>query len=477
MATFTGRQKEIKILEEINRSEEAELLTIYGRRRVGKTYLISQFFKDKGLYFELTGTKDASMQEQLINFAGEMSRVFYQGERSPAAGNWTEAFTQLKNELEKRQEAQKIILFFDELPWLATPKSGFLQALEHLWNRHLSRKKNIVLIICGSLASWMIENVIHNKGGLHGRVTQKIRLLPFNLLETEEFLKAHHIHFDRKQLVELYMAMGGIPQYLKYVKRGKSVAQIINDVCFSPNGFLFDEFEKLYRSLYDNYQVYINIIKALAKRPSGFTMNELLREAGLESGGTASRIIESLEQAGFISYIPEFGKKKIGGRYRLIDEYSLFYLTWIAAMPKTSLEGIDEGYWIKKRGSRSWAAWSGYAFESICLKHVGKIKEALGISGVSTIESEWFSKGAQIDLVIDRADHCINLCEIKYNDSEFVIDKDYAKVLENKKRVFRETTGTKKTLLTTMITTHGVKKNTHSLAVVDCALVLDDLFR
>lgn len=476
MGEIIGRGQELKILEEMYDSQEAELLAIYGRRRVGKTYLISEFFNDKGIYFELTGTKDAKMHEQLVNFAAELSRVFHQGLRSPAPANWTEALNQLRDELEKVGNDKKIILFFDELPWLASRRSGFLQALEHFWNRYMSRNKNVVVIICGSAASWMIDNVIHNKGGLHGRVTKRIRLLPFNLSETEEFLKARNVDLDRKQLIEIYMAIGGVAQHLKYIERGKSAVQIINDLCFTANGPLFDEFDTLYRSLFDNYESHVNIIKALSKTRSGLTKDELLDKVGLTSGGASSKIIDELVKSGFVAYVPAFGKKKTRGKYRLIDEYSLFYLDWIAAVSKTVLEGKDKDYWIKKQNTKAWAVWSGYVFENICLKHVAKIKAALGLSGISTEESGWSGSGAQIDLVIDRADRSVNLCEMKYYNSEFIIDKEYAKKLETKKRVFREKTGTKKTLFTTMITTYGVKINKHYNSVVDNQLTMDDLF-
>ena len=390
----------------------------------------------------------------------------------------------LHEAIEKVEEGKKIILFFDEVPWLASPRSKFLNALEHFWNRYISRNKNVIMIICGSSASWIIRNIINNKGGLHGRVTRKIRLLPFTLLETEKYLKSRYIELDRKQIINIYMAMGGVPKYLSYIARGKSSAQIINEVCFSLNGGLYNEFDNLYKSLFENYEHHIAVVKALAKAIDGLTKEELLDKVNLASGGSSSRIIEDLVDAGFLIYVPSFNKKKVGGIYRLIDEYSLFYLTWIADNPKIGLESVDSEFWIKQHNTSKWHAWSGCAFESLCLKHIQKIKKALGISGISTIESGWRylpkksadQKGAQIDLVIDRADKCINLCEMKYSDVEFVIDKAYVEKLHNKRQVFREQTETTKTLFTTMVTTYGVKKNAHYLSVIDNQLTMDDLF-
>ena len=481
---IVGREEELKILQEVYESTDPQFLAVYGRRRIGKTYLISEFFKDKGAYFEITGMKDGTLAEQLFQFAYEFSRQFNEGKRIPSPKSWAEALNLLHEAVEKVEKGRKIILFFDEVPWLASPRSKFLNALEHFWNRYISRNNNVIMIICGSSASWIIRNIINNKGGLHGRVTRKIRLLPFTLLETENYLKSRHIELDRKQIIDIYMAMGGVPKYLTYVARGKSAAQVINEVCFSLNGGLHNEFNNLYKSLFENYEHHIAIVKVLSKAIEGLTKDELLEKAKLTSGGSSSRIIGELVDAGFLIYVPSFDKKKVGGIYRLIDEYSLFYLTWIAENSEIGLENVDPEFWIKKHRTSKWKAWSGCAFESLCLKHIQKIKKALGISGISTVESGWrylpqkatHQQGAQIDLVIDRADKCINLCEMKYSDSEFIIEKPYVENLINKKKVFRELTGTTKTLFTTLVTTYGVKKNTHCLSVVDNQLTMNDLF-
>jgi hypothetical protein len=347
----------------------------------------------------------------------------------------------------------------------------------------MSRNKNVIMIICGSSASWVIRNIINNKGGLHGRVTRKMRLLPFTLSETEKYLQSRQIELDRKQIIDIYMAMGGVPKYLSYITRGKSAAQNINDVCFSLNGGLYREFDNLYKSLFESYEHHIAIVKVLARASEGLTKDELLDKAKITSGGTSSKMIEELVDAGFLVYVPSFNKKKTVGVYRLIDEYSIFYLMWILENSNIGLENVDAEFWMKKYGTSKWNAWSGLAFESLCLKHSKKIKKALGISGISTVESGWRyvakAKGqqsTQIDLVIDRADKCINLCEMKYTDAEFVVDKEYAEKLKNKKKIFKEQTQTPKTLFMTMVTTYGVKKNAHYLSVIDNQLTMNDLF-
>lgn len=479
-----GRSDEKKLLQDIYDSAEPQFLAVYGRRRIGKTFLIAEFFEDKGLYFEITGMQGGSTAEQLLQFAYEFSRQFTDGNRISPPKNWTEGLNRLHDAIEKVEEGKKIILFFDEVPWIATPRSHFLDALEHFWNRYLSRKKNVILIICGSSASWVIRNIINNKGGLHGRVTRKIRLLPFSLDETEKYLQSRQVVLDRKQIIDIYMAIGGVPKYLSYVSKGKSAAQVINDVCFVRTGGLYDEFNNLYRSLFETYEHHIAIVKVLAKARGGLTKDELLKRTKLSSGGASSRVLEDLVDAGFLAYMPAFNKKKVGGTYRLIDEYSLFYLDWIEENTKIGIENVDPEFWIKKQHTPKWKEWSGRAFEALCLKHIQKIKKTLGISGMSTVESGWryipekgsALQGAQIDLVIDRADRCMNLCEMKYTDTPFVIDKQYGDKLQNKKRVFREQTGTRKTLFTTMVTTYGVEKNTHYLSSVDNQLTMDDLF-
>lgn len=478
---FVGREEQVKILSKIYTSKEAELVALYGRRRIGKTYLIQQFFKDKGHYFELTGSHRGKTAEQLSNFSRAFSRYFLQGKPlSSNPKNWTEALALLDDAIEKIASEEKMVLFFDELPWLDSPKSGFLPALEHFWNAYMSKRHNVIVIVCGSAASWMIDKVIKNRGGLHGRISKKIHLLPFSLSEAESFLHSRGIQLDRKQFVELYMVTGGVAQYLKQVEVGKSAAQTINDLCFQPSGYLFNEFDDLYASLFNNYERHIKVIKALAKNRGGLSKEELLKKAQLSSGGVSSKIIEELLLSGFIAYTPFWGKKKSGGRYRLIDEFSLFYLRWMVEAGPVS----DSQYWLKKQSSQSWSSWAGYSFESICLKHIEKIKDALGISSVSTTETTWSytpakgsdERGAQIDLIIDRGDRCIHLCEIKFYNREFSISPDYAENLRRKREIFQQQTETRKVLFTTLLTTYGVKRDQQYHSSVQNELTIDNLF-
>ncbi len=475
-----AREREVKILEKLYSSGQPEFLAIYGRRRIGKTFLIRQFFKEKGIYFEVTGIKNGSYKHQLYSFTVEFARVFG-NKPSRKITNWLEAFDELRIALNHSQHKGRIILFFDELPWLATSKSNFVQSLDHFWNRYMSDDPRIILVVCGSAASWMIKKIICDKGGLHGRLTEKIRLLPFDLHETERFLLNRGVALDRKQLIELYMAIGGVAKYLTYVERGRSSLQEVNRICF--NGPLFKEFDELYSSLFSNYNRHIDIIRALAHKAYGLTKTQISEASGIALGGGLTDILRELEESGFIHSSTSFGKKKNEKHFRLIDEYSLFYIKWIEQAKNSDLKGCDENFWLKAANSPSGRSWAGYAFEVLCLKHIRKIKEALGITGVITKESSWIyqasnkeDKGSQIDLVIDRADNCINICEIKFAREEFTIDKDYAKQLESKKNIFIKKTKSKKSVFLTLITPYGIKKSAIELGVADAEITMDDLF-
>ena len=310
------RRKEIQKLTKIIESDRAELLAVYGRRRIGKTHLIHQFFSDKGMYFEMTGIKGATLNVQLSNFIEAFSDCFGEISSITYTKSWFEAFPLLRKKIAAVKGEERIILFFDELPWLARRKSGFLEAFEHFWNRYMSRDKRIILVICGSAAAWMIKKVLNARGGLHGRVTQTIRLLPFTLHETEEFLKSRNVVLNQKQLVEVYMAFGGVAQYLLQIERGKSSGQIIQDVCFSQSGYLMHEFHRLYASLFDNYESHIAVIRLLAKHSKGLTREEIIRGLKWSSGGGLSKIFTELEESGFILGVPSFGKKKTLWGYR-----------------------------------------------------------------------------------------------------------------------------------------------------------------
>jgi uncharacterized protein len=476
MENIIGRQAEIQILKETLTSPRSELVAMYGRRRVGKTYLIETVFEEE-MVFSSTGLQDASLDRQLENFTDTLISTFGLPADTPTPPNWLKAFRRLIDCLNVQESSTKKVIFLDELPWFDTPKSGFLPAFDHFWNTWATKQKNLVVVICGSAASWMIQNIVRHKGGLHNRLTRRIRLMPFNLHETEKFLRSQYVNLDRYQIIQLYMATGGIPQYLSDIKPGESATQIIDRLCFTKDGGLIDEFSSLYAALFDNAEKHICIVKALADKPMGLTRTEILEACALSSGGGVTKLLEELSESGFITeYIP-FDKTMKDTIFKLTDEYSLFYLKFIEGNT-----ALGPGTWLLKSASPSWASWSGLAFENIWLKHIVQIKKALGISGVYTQQSTWRyvakgeGKGVQIDLLIDRQDNCINLCEVKFSNKMVTLTKDYADNLTQKRWVFEEKTGTKKTIFVTLLTTFGTTVNEHYVNHVQSQLDMTGLF-
>lgn len=470
-----GREEEAGILTDCLRSRSSELVAVYGRRRVGKTYLVRTVYYND-LCFELTGIYNASLATQLSNFNAALASATGKKSKPLVPSNWLEAFQQLKKYIEGIRTKKKKVIFFDELPWLDTRRSGFLGAFEHFWNSWASRRTDIVIVICGSAASWMIKKIVNSKGGLHNRISRRIRLLPFTLQETSLYLKSNKVQLDNYQVLQLYMAMGGIPHYLKEIKPGQSAIQNIDRTCFTKDGLLFNEFNNLYFALYDNAERHILVIKTLAAKKIGITRNELIKSTRLSSGGTVTTILEELMESGFITaYIP-LDKKNKDALYRLSDEYSLFYLKFIEGTKSTG-----KNTWVQKSMLPSWKSWSGYAFENICLRHATQVKKALGIEGVYSEEAAWRGayngKAAQIDLLIDRRDRCINICEMKFSENVFEINKAYAGELDNKIKTFRSATKTNKTIFLTMISTFGIKENMYRNSMVSNSIEMDSLFQ
>ncbi len=475
METIIGRKTEQVLLSQILMSGEPELVAMYGRRRVGKTFLIRNVF-EKQLAFEFSGIHSATLDQQLENFSEALSNAA--GLRMARPTTWVLAFKSLTDYLTPIIKRQRKVIFFDEFPWASTPKSGFMQAFENFWNMWASRQKNLVVVICGSAAAWMIQKVINNRGGLHNRVTRRIRLLPFTVGETEAFLRARKIKISRYQMLQLYMVMGGVPHYLKEVQPGDSSMQAIDRVCFTTGGLLHDEFKQLFHSLFDHAASHIDVIKALARKGKGLTRNEIIEACRLTSGGGTTQLLEELTESGFITPYTPFGRTAKDNIYKLTDEYSHFYMKFIA---NSKFSGT--GTWAIFAASTSWKSWSGTAFESVCMKHIPQIKKGLGIESVHTEASMWRYKpqdgvdqGAQIDLLIDRQDLCVNICEMKFSINEFEMSKKYAKELEAKLHIFQRNTKTRKTLFLTMVTTYGVKKLSEHLGLVQKEITMDVLF-
>jgi len=470
-----GREKEREILDEALKSNEAEMVSVIGRRRVGKTFLITSSYAEH-FEFELTGVQNAPTKLQLRNFRDVLDNYAKPDLPIEIPSDWLAAFNLLRNYLTPLLGKKKKVVFFDELPWLATHRSGFLQAFGYWWNSWASRQ-NLVVVICGSAASWMIHRVVNDRGGLHNRITKRIQLNPFTLGETERYFQSRKIKFNRYQLMQLYFAFGGVPHYLKEVKKGKSAAQNIDAICFSETGLLKTEFEELYPALFENSEKHIAVVRTLATKWRGLTRTEIIKNINANSGSGLTRTLNDLTQSGFISAYYPFGKKRKDFLYRLTDEYSLFYLQF---MENKVHEGV--GTWKHLSQTPAYKSWSGYAYESICIKHLPEIKKALSIGGVYTLASGFVKKGtkkgkgAQIDLVLDRNDHVINLFEIKFYNDKLTFTKVMADNLYQKTEVFRKTTKTSKQIFWVLMTTFGLEQNDLSLGLIDEVLGMEVLF-
>lgn len=481
-----GRERERGLLTDAAAVERAALVAIYGRRRVGKTHLVRAHLEPMAAtYFEVIGVHAASKAIQLDNFRQQLEATFFQ-HRLPTLRDWREALTLLGDGVvarAKRTPNEPIVIFFDELPWMSTHRSGLLPAIDHLWNARLSKVPNLVWVLCGSAASFMLDRLINAKGGLHNRITHRLRLEPFRLAEARELLASRGLRRGTMQTLELYMALGGVPQYLLQVPRGVSASQAVGQLCFSREGYLSDEFARLFSSLFDDSGEHEKLVRAAAKKRGGITRDELLSTAGVASGGRLTRRLEELEAAGFLARFVPYGKRARDTSYRLIDEYSLFYLKWIDTAPPSTFGARGPKYWQSKAASPGFRAWAGYAFEGICLKHSHELEIALGIDSLANEVGSWRyvprpgsdDVGAQVDLLFDRPDGFINLCELKYATDEFVLTKAYAKELVSKVDVFKQHTKTKKEVVLTLVTTHGLKRGLWNDEVIDSVVTAEQM--
>lgn len=467
-----GRRAEMDRLDRLCGSSKAEFAVVYGRRRVGKTYLVREYFKGSFAFY-VTGVAGGGSQVQLKSFNGSLQDAG--GEACP---DWFEAFREMRRLLERedvRRDAAsgKRIVFIDEMPWLAAPRTDFMAALELFWNQWGSAQPDLLLIACGSATSWIVKNLLRNHGGLHNRVTARIKIEPFTLAECEEYYSANGHVLAREQMIESYMVFGGVPYYLDLLDRRMSLVQNIDHLCFAESGDLVREFDDLYLSLFKHADRHISIVRALASKAKGLTLQEISSAAGIAMGGTLTKTLDELEASGFLRRYLPFGKAKRGSLYQLIDPFSLFYLRFMDSRARP-------GFWQKTHQAPRVNSWRGHAFELVCLLHEEQIERALGISAIASEVGSWRSvesePGAQIDLVIDRADGVINLCEMKWCAGEFAITRDYDLRLRNKLVAFSGETGTRKAIHLTMVAPFGVKRNAYS-ETAQSVVTADDLFR
>jgi AAA+ ATPase superfamily predicted ATPase len=466
-----GRVMEQAVLRGCLESGKPELIAVYGRRRVGKTFLVRETYKGS-MVFSLTGAINASLKTQLQNFDEALEE--WSGKPQEPARNWLTAFRQLKDYIKRFRHHRRKVIFIDEIPWLATQRSGFITALDHFWNSFASAREDLVLVICGSASSWIIDNIINDRGDMHNRITRQLWLEPFTLGECESFCRAKGIELNRVQIAQLFMVLGGIPYYWDYLERGKSPEQVIDSLFFAKGAPLAGEYSNLYASLFKNPERHLRIIEILSQKSRGITQRELFALLKARPGGTLSRALLELEQCGFIRRYRDFTKPKQGQFYQLSDFYTLFYHSHIK---ETSLP--DPRYWQSKSRKGGWNAWYGLAFERLCAAHMDQLRQALGISGVSTAVRGWRSSKAdpsvQIDLLISRDDNIIDLCEAKFTARPFAVDADCDAELLYRRETFCEETGTNKVVHVVMVSASGLTPGSYR-GMIQNVITLDDLF-
>jgi hypothetical protein len=478
MSDIIGRKQQIEELTSLFRKKQSQLVAVYGRRRVGKTYLVRELFKEHFAFYhtgvsplELEGAN--LLEAQLEAFHSSLIR--YGDEPAPRPKKWMEAFDRLTALLEKQDKNKRMVVFIDEMPWMDTPRSGFVTAFEHFWNGWGAGQDNLMLIVCGSATSWIQDNLVNSYGGLYDRVNAEIQLSPFTLNEAEQLLKSQEVTLSRYDILQLYMTVGGIPMYLSYVQPGLSLAQIIDNLYFDRKAKLKDEFERLFNSQFRSPEPYKAIIRLLAKRQSGYSREEISEKTGIVAGKSLSQVLHALEASDFIERYKPFENSKRDLQYRLIDPFCLFYLDQVEG------RGRGEHFWRDNENHPSLNPWRGRAFENACLSHVGQIKTALGVGGVSSENAAWTmrgmdgQKGMQIDLIISRSDRVVNLCEMKFVNTEFEVKSDYELKLRERLQWMIDHVSRTHNVQMTLVTTYGLKYGIHS-GVFQRTVTLDSLF-
>jgi len=468
-----GRKTEVKRLRRAYEARESQFVAVYGRRRIGKTYLINEVFHNH-YSFHAVGMERARKREQLESFRIELRNQGWPA--CPKLESWLEAFSELGKMLESRPESRKVI-FLDELPWFDSPCSGFLSAFEHFWNGWACLRKDVMLIVCGSATTWIVDKVLRSRGGLHNRVTCQIPLKPFTLRECEEYAAYKRLGFSRKDVVEAYMALGGVAYYWNLLQEGLSVAQNFDLLFFGEQDEMRREFNYVFNSLFKMPTLHISIVRLLGQQKIGMTRDAIVRKLGAASGGTLSECLNELVQCDFLRCYNSVDKAKSGGVYQLIDPYCLFYFEFIE-----SWRGSDPNRWTKNVVSPSINSWRGRAFERVCFWHIPQIKQKLGISGIEANVYSWRGKmedpndsAAQIDMLIDRSDGVVDICEIKYSAEPYEMTKDENEKMLHRCLVFQKNGHVRRSVRTVLVSAVGLKPGKYSGNIM-AVVTGEDLF-
>lgn len=467
---IAGREDEQETLNDALTSHRSELIAVYGRRRIGKTYLIREFFGTK-ITFSFTGLSTGKRSDQLKNFMLKLNERTDDFKDLKQPADWLEGFSVLKQYLKGfKQTKKKKVIFIDEFPWVDSHKSGFLAAFENFWNDYCTTRNDLVVVVCGSAASYMVKKIINNSKGLSKRITQTIKLKPFNLKETKAFFKYKGIPIEEYELLKMYMVLGGVAEYLEHVKPGESAVVAIDRLCFKPGAYLENEYDEVFKSLFDSSSFHQKIMSVLANnKKEGISRDEMLSELRISSGGRFSDALEELLQSGFVLKYDAYKNNTKTSLFRVFDEFCLFHLQFMIPFKGSK--------WTQVFQKQEYKSWCGYAFETICLKHSQEIKRALRCDQIESKNHSWHTSKAQVDLVIDRADDTVNLCEIKFCNDEFTIDQNYLQQLRKKENEFKSATKTRKAIYSVMMTTWGIHENQYSKAIISNSLTMNCLFQ
>ena len=471
---FVARERECAELQRCLESHRSEFVVVYGRRRVGKTYLIENFFKDR-YAFKFVGTRGAKTRVQLANFAQVLSQN--SGEERRQLRDWADAFYALQRYLEHLPADGKKVVFFDEMPWIDTQRSDFVRSLEYFWNSWAVSQRDILFIATGSATSWMTEKLVANKGGLHGRITRRLHVAPFTLGEVENYLRQLDCKWDRLQILQSYMLLGGVPFYYSLIEPQDSLAQNIDNLFFHEDGALRTEFNELYHALFKNADLYLAVAKLLCNHKEGLTHKEIAKGIGCD-GGKLTVVLKNMERCDFLERWNQYGNTKRGSLYRMVDFFTKFYYTFVE-----NNNFKDSRWWSNNMREPSVSSWMGHTFELVCMQHHQQIKERLHIDTIGTAISSWRQtadrtsgqEGAQIDMIIERADRIIHLCEMKYSISQYTLTDKYEETVRNRAAIFQAATATTKAVVHTFVTTFGVKDGKHK-SIVHSEVTMDDLF-
>lgn len=472
MNKIIGRDLEQKQLELLIKSSKAEFVAVYGRRRIGKTYLITEYFDDS-ISFYASGVLNAKTVRQKEAFCAALEKL---GVNAPLNDSWIKLFGYLQQGLCDRVEKGLLtVIFLDEIPCFDTQRSDFISALDHFWNTWAVHYSNIKLFVCGSATSWIIKNIVDSHGGLHDRITYELHLHPFTLAETEQYLNVNGIKWTRLMIAQAYMVFGGVPYYLSLLQSGESLVQALDRLYAKSMGMLRREYDRLFASLFNVPEPYMKIIALLSKNHQGLTRDDIARKLQLQSGGRLTKLLLDLKNCDFIRSYRMYRKsvKRNMELYVLTDMFTLFHLHFNAIV------GDEEKFFSKNIRTSTLLSWEGLAFERLVMQHINQVKQCLGISGISVNYYQWRSSNsspaAQIDLILDRADDIVNVCEMKFSHTPYLLKKAEYEKMQNRLFAFQNETQINKGLQIVFVTPYGIQPNEYAQEVTH-EVKLDDLY-